>query len=391
MSSNYWTTERLDKTGAHYRIAVGERSNGKTTSPLVNIIREYSTSGQRGTYIRQMDIDLRGQRGASIMRSLIYGGKNKDRNLIMENSGGKYDTVKYQSRAWYLGTTDPDTGDVEYEREPFCYAMALSQMKHDKSATPANVTQIFFDEFIPVDGQYLTDETVLFRNVISTIVRDSARAVIYMAANTTTWNSPYFRMFGIGRDLRDMDPGDIKVFDHKGKHRDSPTMRVALEYCKSSASEYGGKDSDVYFTMADEHSAMITDGTFAIPNYPTCPHHFTKDNVKVTYWIDAGYDEDTIFRSRLMLVDGDLFVFVDSVSMHLYEYLRDERRDIFYSLGFSAKRNHFISPVLPYDSKRANYLRDAIMTSRIFFATNEVGEDFMHYAISSRDHSIVTL
>lgn len=386
--TKYWNTKRLDDTGAHYRLAVGERSNGKTTAPLMKIIKKYSRGEGNGAYLRQMEVDLRGQRGASIFRSLMYGGKKRDQNLIFEASEGKYDTVKYYNRAWFLGSTTGD-GEVEYESEPFCYAMALSQMKHDKSATPANVTTIVLDEFIPVDGQYLTDETVLFRNVISTIVRDTARAEIYMLANTTTWNSPYFRMFGIGRDLRDMQPGDIQVYDRKGKKK-GPTMRVAVEYCVSSASASGGKDSDVYFVMADEHSDMITDGKFAIPDYPVCPHHFTKDNVKSTYWIDSGY-EGELFRARLMRVNRDVFVFVDAVTPDMFDYLKDERRDVFYSKGFSAKRNHFISPVLPYDDKRAMRLRDAIMTSRIFFASNEVGEDFMHYAVSSKDHSVVTI
>lgn len=399
-TSPYWDTTRLDSatTGSggrcHYRLAVGERSNGKTTAPLLKMIRKRVNGEGNGVYLRQMEMDIKGQRGASIFRSLEYGGKSKDVNLIELATDGKYSTTKYYNRAWYLGRkVETDEGGIEviYDRDPFCYAMALSQMKHDKSATPANVTTVMFDEFMPADGVYLVDETVMFRQTISTIVREVARADIYMIANTTTWNSPYFKMFGMHKDVRDMEPGDLRVYERPRTRKDGSTvnMGVAIEYCIDTASTHGGKDSDVYFVMADAHSAMITDGKFAVPQYPTCPHSFTKENVKCTYWFEV--DDDDVIRARLMKVGRDVFVFCDRVEWGVYQARRDERRDLFYSMEFSSSRNHYTSPLVPYSDVRTRYLRDAFITNRIFFQNNEVGEDMMYYATQSRDRSVLSL
>lgn len=398
--SRYWNTDRLDqartKSGGrtYYRLAVGERSNGKTTAPLLKMIRKRVAGEGNGVYLRQMEMDIKGQRGASIFRSLEYGGKNKDENLIELASGGKYTTTKYYNRAWYLGrTVETDDGVEEtvYDREPFCYAMALSQVKHDKSATPANVTTVVFDEFQPIDGSYLVDETVLFRNTISTIVRDSARADIYLIANTTTWNSPYFKMFGMHKDVRDMLPGDLRVYGYPRTRKDGSVieMGVAVEYCEDTASTHGGKDSDVYFVMADAHSAMITDGKFAVPDYPKCPHAFTAKNTKLTYWFET--DEDEVIRGRLMKVGRDVFVFCERFEWSRYQTVRDDRRDIVYSLEFSSQRNHYTSPLIAYGDIRTRYLRDAFATNRMFFQSNEVGEDLMYFATQSRDRSILSL
>ena len=220
----YDLTETAD-LGAQYNLIFGERSNGKTTAGLLKIVKDYTDGLGRGVYIRQMDMDLKGQRGSNVMTSLKYGGEKKDVNLIEQASDGVYDQVKYWSRAWYLGKTQDDDS-VRWEKEPFCYGMAISNAQHDKSATPPQVRNIVFDEFIPLNGQYLIDETALFRNLISTIVRDVDTIQIFMFANTISWNSPYFELFGATRKVRDMTIGSTMVLTLS----EDPLMRAAFEY-----------------------------------------------------------------------------------------------------------------------------------------------------------------
>lgn len=152
----YYDITETAALGCQYNLIFGERSNGKTTSGLIKAIADYTNGLGRAVYIRQMDMDLKGQRGANIMNSLRYGGPKKDVNLIEQYSGGEYDQVKYWSRAWYLGKTQDDES-VRWEKEPFCYGMAISNAQHDKSATPPQVRNIIFDEFIPLNGNYLVD------------------------------------------------------------------------------------------------------------------------------------------------------------------------------------------------------------------------------------------
>lgn len=366
-----------------FNLIFGERSNGKTTAGLLKIIEDYSAGLGNGVYVRQMDMDLKGQRGANIMTSLMYGGPNKDINLIEQASGGRFDQVKYYSRAWYLGETQADNS-ITWEKDPYCYAMAISNAKHDKSATPPRVRNVVFDEFIPIDGSYLVDETALFRQLLSTVIRDVDTVQVFLFANSITWNSPYFDLFGAAKKVREMEQGDTIVLTMKQPDT-GVEMKVALEYCAST----GGKKSDVYFVFADESSAMITNGKFAVPEYPPCPHHFTKKNVKATYWFTLSNGE--IIRARLMKIGRDIFVFSDQVQPSVFEVIRDERRDIFYSLDFSGKRNHFVSPLQRQHDVRTHYLVDAFASNRMFFSTNEVGEDLMYFTKVADARSVLSL
>ena len=368
---------------ANYSLIFGERSNGKTTAGLLKIIEDYANGLGNGLYVRQMDMDIKGARGTNIMASLRYGGPQKDLNLISEASGGKYDQVKYLSRAWHLGTTLEDE-TIRWEKEPFCYAMALTNTKHDKSATPPRLRNIVFDEFIPIDGRYIPDEVHQFKTLVSTAVRDVDYVQVFLFANSISWNSPYFELFGATKIVREMQQGETVELTMKADEGDEP-MKVALEYCAES----GGKKSDVMFAFADEHSAMIVNGKFAVPEYPTCPHHFSKENVKVTYWIELTTKE--IVRARLMKVGRDLFVFCDKVEREVYETLRDERRDLYYSLEFSGTRNHYVSPLQRYADSRTDYLVDAFAANRMFFSSNEVGEDLMYFTRIANERSILSL
>ena len=369
--------------GCQFNLIFGERSNGKTTAGLLKIIEDYTAGLGNGVYVRQMDMDLKGQRGANIMTSLMYGGPNKDVNLIAQASGGEYDQVKYYSRAWYLGKTLED-GGVAWEKEPYCYSMAISNAKHDKSATPPRVRNVVYDEFIPIDGSYLVDETAMFRQLLSTVIRDVDTVQVFLFANSITWNSPYFDLFGAAKKVREMAQGDTIVLTMR-QPETGVEMKVALEYCAST----GGKKSDVYFVFADSSSAMITDGKFAVPEYPECPHHFTRKNVKCTYWFEMNNGE--IIRSRLMKVGRDLFVFSDHVEPEVFAAIKDEKRDMFYSLEFSGKRNHYVSPLQRQPDTRTHYLVDAFASNRMFFATNEVGEDLMYFAKVADAKSILHL
>ena len=378
----YDLTETVDLE-CQFNLIFGERSNGKTTAGLLKIIEDYTAGLGNGVYVRQMDMDLKGQRGANIMTSLMYGGQNKDINLIAQASGGEYDQVKYYSRAWYLGKT-LDDGTVAWEKEPYCYGMAISNAKHDKSATPPRVRNVVFDEFIPIDGSYLVDETAMFRQLLSTVIRDVDTVQVFLFANSITWNSPYFDLFGAAKKVREMEQGDTIVLTMR-QPETGVEMKVALEYCAST----GGKKSDVYFVFADESSAMITNGKFAVPEYPECPHHFTSKNVKCTYWIEMSNGE--IIRSRLMKVGRDLFVFNDQVERSVFDAIKDEKRDMFYSLEFSGKRNHYVSPLQRQPDTRTHYLVDAFASNRMFFATNEVGEDLMYFTKVADAKSVLHL
>lgn len=394
----YYELDNILTKKAHYNFIIGERSNGKTTALLRHIVRDYYETGRRGAIIRQMEEDIKGHKGASLFAGMIDGG------MITELTDGEFQGVKYYNRAYYLGKQD-EMGQWTYEKEPFAHIFALSQSLHYKSNSYPNVGTVMFDEFMRQDHVYLVDEVSLFINMISTIVREKAVATIFLVANTVSWNSPYFKAFGL-KSVSQMKPGDLATVEFKRKR---PTgieiaTTIAIEYCENTA-EYGGKASDVYFNIDDPRvTDMITDGSFVVAAYPKCPHHFSTKNVKLTCWI---LTDEKILRARLMKVGREVFFFIDIIDKLVklpgekigsmqpdwerYEALRNKRRDLVYSLEFTSDRSHYTNPTMAYYDRRTRFLPDALRANRIFFESDEAGAELMYYISQANKRSVTAL
>ena len=274
----YYSLDNILKKKALYNFIIGERSNGKTTAVLRHIVRDYYETGRRGAIIRQMEEDIKGHRGSSLFAGMIASG------MIAELTDGEYQGVKYSKRSFYLGKQD-EMGQWTYEKESFAHIFAISQSVHDKSNSFPNVGTVMFDEFMRQDHMYLVDEPFLFVNLLSTITREKDDAAVFLIANTVSWNSPYFKAFNL-KNISQMKQGEIAVMKRK-KEMPYGTIdaTIAVEYCESTA-KYGGKKSDRYLVpIADPRYDMITDGSFAVADYPPCPHHFTAENVRLTCWV----------------------------------------------------------------------------------------------------------
>lgn len=392
----YYELDNILTKNAHINFIIGERSNGKTTAVLRHIIKDYYETGRRGMIVRQMEEDIKGYRATALFAAINNGG------MVEELTEGEYHAVKCYRRAYYLGRENED-GEVKYESEPFAQLVSLSQADHDKSISFPNVGTIMFDEFMRQGGQMLKDELEKFDSIISTIVREKDMATIFLVANTISWNSPYFKKFKI-KNVRRMKQGEIAVVEVPSrKLTGTITTRVAIEYCESTA-KFGGKASDVYFPGDDEQALMIKEGGFAVPAYPRCPHHFTSENVRLTCWILC---EEVILRCRLLKVDREVFFFVDKIStVHTlpgekvgvetpdwerYDFLRDDFRDLVYSLTFSSDPSHFIDPTAVYADERTRWLASALRANRVFFEDSESGEELMYYISQARHRSITSL
>ena len=393
----YYELDDILEKKALYNFIIGERSNGKTTAVLRHIVRDYYETGRRGAIVRQMEEDIKGHRGSSLFAGMVNAG------MIEELTDGEYQGVKYFRRSFFLGKHD-ETGWT-YEDEPFAHAFAISQSGHDKSISFPNVGTIMFDEFMRQDNMYLVDEPFRFVNLISTITREKDEAIIFLIANTVSWNSPYFKTFGL-KNISQMKQGEIGVVKKKKDMGYGSVLEaeVAVEYCESTA-KYGGKKSDRYLVpIADPRYDMITNGSFAVADYPPCPHHFTSENVRLTCWV---LTDEKILRCRLMKVDRDVFFFVDSIDHRAYlpgdpvpslqpdweryEFLKDSYRDIVYSLEFTSDPSHFTDPSMPYADVRTRWFPDALRANRLFFASKECGAELMYYISQARRHSVTAL
>lgn len=392
----YYELDNILTKNAHINFIIGERSNGKTTAVLRHIIKDYYETGRRGMIVRQMEEDIKGYRATALFSAINNSG------MVEELTEDTFHRVKCFRRAYYLGRENED-GEVKYESEPFAQIVSLSQADHNKSISFPNVGTIMFDEFMRQGGQMLKDELEKYDSIISTIVREKDMATIFLIANTVSWNSPYFKKYKI-MNVRKMEQGEIAVVEIPSRKASGTVVtRVAIEYCESTA-KHGGKASDVYFPGDDDQALMIKEGGFAVPAYPKCPHHFTAENVRLTCWVLC---EEMILRCRLLKVDRDVFFFVDKLSaVHVlpgekvgtevpdwerYDFLRDEYRDVVYSLAFSSDPSHFTDPTITYSDPRTRWMAGALRGNRVFFEDSEAGEELMYYIDQARHRSITSL
>lgn len=357
MSNNFFTTTRLDKTNAQYRIAFGERSNGKTFACLNKILEKYALYGEKGAYIRRWEVDLKVKRGSTLFESVVADSK-----IWKKYFATKYSGVVYRSGAWYLFTYDEKLEKKIVDPDPFCYAFALSNVEHDKSTSYPEVTTVVFDEFL-TRRAYIPDEFVLFMNTLSTIIRHRNNVVVYMIGNTVNKSSPYFLEMGL-KNVCNMKQGTIDIYRY-GESK----LSVAVEYAEGI--NENGKESDVYFAFDNPKLSMITGGVWEMALYPHLPMKYKPCDVKFTYFII--YESDTLQCE--MIKKGKIeFTYIHRKTTDL----QNPEKDLVFSPEVSPYPN-WSRRIIKARNELENVIIKQFMQEKIFYQDNEVGEIVRNY------------
>ena len=345
---NPYRLTRILQHKAQYNVIIGERSNGKTFAALEYGIQQYVRHGKQTAIVRRWTEDITGKRGSTMYDGLIAA------DVIRRETKGEWTDVYYYASKWYLCRYDD--GKRIQDETPFAYGFAISAMEHDKSTSYPRVTTIVFDEFI-TRGMYLSDEFVLFCNVVSTIVRHRKDVTIFMLGNSVSFTCPYFKEMGLTH-VRDQQEGTIDVY----RYGDSDLI-VAVE--RTAATKHG-KDSDLYFAFDNPKLQMITGGAWEMEIYPHCPCKYLPKEVVYRYFIK--FDDD-ILQCEIVLHDGMIFTFIAPKTTPL----KDPDHDLIYSPDFDARSNwsRFLTKPRNVVERRiaSFYTRD-----KVFYADNETGE-----------------
>lgn len=348
---------------AHYNIIFGERSNGKTYSVLLYIIRLYAKKKYQGALLRRMQEDFVGKRGASLFNPLVENGE------IAKYTDGEFDNVYYYASRWYLCKyVENEKGQMERitDTKPFMYGFAISQMEHEKGNGYPEVKTIVFDEFITRMG-YLRDEFVLFMNTLSTIIRNRDDVKIFMLGNTVNKYCPYFDEMGL-RHIKEMRQGEIDLYSLK--HSSGKILKVAVEYCKPFEK---GKKSDFYFAFDNQKLEMITRGVWEIDIYPHCPYRYVPNDVLFTYFIDF---DNNLLQCEIVQIDDIRFTFIHRKTTPL----KNPDLDLIYSPKYDPRpnwRRKITKPMLPIEKR----ITEFYASDKVFYQDNEVGEVVRNYLI----------
>ena len=342
----YYSSDRIRKYKALYYIVIGQRSNGKTYDWKAKLLtRRAANSNFTGAYIRRLDVEI-----APKNLSTLF-----DAHEIEKIFHGKFNAVEYRSRAFTLVYKENGI-IVSKDDKPFCYAFALNTWEAQKGADRGTVQTICFDEFM-TRKVYLSDEFVIFQNILSSIIRDRDGAEIFMLANTVNKFCPYFKEMGLTR-IDQMKQGDIDLYEYGDSG-----LKVAVEFCAESENT---KDVKKYFAFDNPQLQMITTGTWEIALYPHCPIDVEEKDLFKRFFI--------FFNNQK--VCGDIVKTKDRFFIlyhfHTSEYKPDEK-DVIYLEQHDGCMMH-CKYLTEKPTELHNLITKLIAYEREFYAGNEVGE-----------------
>ena len=352
----FYSLNAILEKNAHYNLIIGERSNGKTTAVLRYALEHYIKTGKQSAYIRRWEEDLKGGRGAAVFNGLISLG------FVSDLSGGSWDNVTYRGRAWYLSATDPD-GETITDSKPFCYAFALTKADSYKSVAYPEIDTIIFEEFLSRAG-YLTDEFVIYMNLLSTIIRERENIKIFMLGNTVNKYSPYFAEMGL-TNVKNMDKGTIDVYSYGNSN-----LRVAVEFA-DFPSKY--KPSDVYFAFNNPRLNMITGrgNVWEIDIYPHLPCRYAPKNVVFSYFI---LWDGELLQAEIIALENAVFTFIHRKTTPI----KDELQDLVFTPDnkpFPNWRRNILKPADRTGEKIAKFYKQ----DKVYYQDNETGEIVRNY------------
>lgn len=357
MKIKYYTLKNILAKDARYNIIFGERSNGKTYAVLNYGIEQFIATGKKIAIVRRYEDDFRSKRGASMFEGLVSNG------VITKLTGGEWNDITYYSGRWYFSRYDEDIAKRVTDAEPFAYAFSLSSMEHDKSTSYPDITTILFDEFL-TRTRYMTDEFVIFMNVLSTIIRMRNDVKIFMLGNTVNQYCPYFVEMGL-KHIKEMKKGDIDVYTYGDSG-----LRVAVEYADNPNK---GKPSDVYFAFNNPKLHMITGGAWEFDIYPHKPFDFTPADIKFKYFIKF---DGEMLQCEIVKYKKSWITYIHRKTGDL----KQPDKDLIYTTENDPRpnwRKKITKPTSELEKKIASFY----MKDKVFYQDNEVGEIIRNYLL----------
>lgn len=192
-----------------YYIDLSDRSRGKTTNKLIVGLILFAMYGINTVYMRSKSEDLE-KRNVSTLYDVIL-----ECGYLGKIFGDRWNAIEYRGYKWYLMRTDEDGTITEKCADFATISIATDRaMRYKSRLVLPRGDFIIYDEFIEPD--YNTSNMEYFQQNLKTIIRDRKSAVIMMSANTIDLNSPWFYDFGIRKDIKEMQQGDVRRIEKNG-------------------------------------------------------------------------------------------------------------------------------------------------------------------------------
>ena len=225
----------------------GQRSNGKTYSVLKYALENYRDNKRTFVYVRRWAEDIVVKNMTKLMSP-----------LPVEEIFGKNKSIKFFRGAFMLVDEDQTVAP-----EVLGWAVALNQIAHTKSQTFTDAQVVILDEFLQLKSErILRDEFDAWEQTLSTILRTTNDAKIFIIGNSIGKYSPYFTPYGVDPNkITQGETQDIMLENEFGE----PT-RVVAHWCKYNPKI--GQRTSKYV----RGSKMATTGEWEIQDVANIPH-----------------------------------------------------------------------------------------------------------------------
>lgn len=357
---NVYSPLHLPFEKAKWFVTLSERSRGKTTNLLLLGMCFYKLYGTGICYLRSSEHMIVPKVSRDMFSNIISWG------YVEKLTDGKYNTVIYKSRRWFYARINEEGEIEEKDLEPFCIMLAIEKNEDYKSVLETKNDFIIFDEFI--ERTYYQLNFVMLCDLIKTIGRDRKSPLIFLAANTIDYNSPYFSELEIRERVQKMLQGDSDLIT-------TPRgTKVYVEILGKKVAKANKKQKELnklYYGFSNPKLASITgDTTWAIDNYPHPPKKFkTIERRRYIY-----YNDKYIALDICQTEDGIIFI-----NCHFATNTYED--SIIYSLDFHADINHRYGFG---NSKKDKWLFKKYEENLFTYADNSLGSMVEKYIMNVR-------
>lgn len=349
----YYDSAPIDALEATYNIIYGQRGNGKTYKICRKIIDYYIDNAVPSALIRRLD--------EMIKPANIQDLFNPHLDYISERTSGKWTGIYYRSHQFFLARYK-DGKMILKDDKPFCRAYAVNTAETTKGQDSGVVRYILFDEFI-TRSFYITNEFLLFQNLLSSIIRNRSGVTIYMIANTVSKYCPYFKEMGLDR-VPKQKQGTIDLYT-MGK----TNTKIAVEYC--SKSEVSEKVAE-YYCFDNPELQMITTGSWEISLYRHIPKGLSAADPEFEFYVVF---DGNILRGAIYIYEDSPLITFTSKTTPIKKY--DEQ--LVYS-DIINDPNPLHQTNLSYDGTAAHKLILSLLKQhKTYFGTNEDGENISNW------------
>lgn len=350
----YYDPSDILALDATYNLIYGERGNGKTFAVCHLILKAYFDEGLPSAYIRRLDEMIKQGNLETLFSDPAH------LKYIEERSEGKYNFVKYQFHGFYLQKRDPLTNALlAKDSQPFCRTYAISTNETTKGADRGRVKYVFFDEFITRQF-YLTNEVVLFENLLETIIRKRPGVKIFMVANTVNKHCVYFKHMGL-TNVKKQQQGTIDQY-LLGKAQ----TKIACEYTLDN--DQGASEiAEQYYCFNNPQAEMIKNGSWEFDLYRTYPEGLSKYIPELTFYIE--FDDNTI-KGCLYIYKDDPILCFDQTT----EEITNREETVIYSDNCTSTSPLHQSELARTPTRAQEVILDLFKQHKTYFIDNEVGE-----------------